>query len=115
MLAVLRVRGRTGIRPDAEKTAALMRLHRINHLVLVPEDDVHRGMLQVVKDYVTWGEIDRETLVMLLKYRAQLKGHRPLDREALSSLGYSSYEELADAILAGKKLTDLEHWCRCSG
>ncbi len=103
MLAVIRIRGTTGIRPAAAKTAELMRLNRINHMVLVEDNDVNRGMLQKVKDYVTWGEIDDATVEMILKYRAQLKGHNPLMEEELKDIsGYETFKDLASAINQGK-------------
>ena len=103
MLAVIRIRGTTGIRPAAAKTAELMRLNRINHMVLVEDNDVNRGMLQKVKDYVTWGEVDDATVEMILKYRAQLKGHNPLMEEELKDIsGYETFKDLASAINQGK-------------
>jgi LSU ribosomal protein L30P len=103
MLAVIRIRGTTGIRPQAAKTAELLRLNRINHLVFVEDNETTRGMLQTVKDYVTWGEVDEETIEMILKYRAQLKGHNPLSEEELKEIsGYQTFKELASAINTGK-------------
>ncbi len=103
MLAVIRIRGRTGIRPQAEKTVGLLRLHRINHMVIIPESETTKGMLQVAKDYVTWGEIDRETLIELLKTRALLSGRKKLTEEFIKeNLSMNGYEELADALLEGK-------------
>lgn len=103
MLAVIRIRGTTGIRPAAAKTAELMRLNRINHMVFVEDNEVNRGMLQRVKDYVTWGEVDDATVEMILRYRAQLKGHNPLMEEELKDIaGYETFKDLASAINRGK-------------
>lgn len=103
MLAVIRVRGSTGIRKEAEDTAALLRLHRINHMVLVRDDEQTLGMLRKIKDYVTWGEIDRDTLELLLRHRLLLKGRRKPDEQNLESLlGYKSFSDMADAIMSGK-------------
>ncbi len=103
MLAVIRIRGETGIRPQAAKTAALMRLHRINHMVLVEDNEINRGMLNVAKDYVTWGEVEDSTVELVLKHRSQLKGHQYLDEEELEGLtGYKNYKDLAKALQQGK-------------
>jgi large subunit ribosomal protein L30 len=103
MLAVIRIRGETGIRPQAAKTAALMRLHRVNHMVLVEDNEINRGMLNVAKDYVTWGEVEDSTIEMVLKHRSQLKGHQYLDEEELEGVtGYKSYKDLAQALQQGK-------------
>ena len=72
-------------------------------MVLVEDNDVNRGMLQKVKDYVTWGEVDDATVEMILKYRAQLKGHNPLMEEELKDIsGYETFKDLASAINQGK-------------
>ncbi|BAB59492.1 ribosomal protein large subunit L7 [Thermoplasma volcanium GSS1] len=103
MLAVIRIRGRTGIKQDIEDTAHLLRLNRINHLVLLQEDAVTKGMLQKVKDYVTWGEIDVDTLEVLLKNRCLFKGRRKLTEEELKDVtGFGSYRDLAKALVDGK-------------
>ncbi|MEM2977462.1 MAG: 50S ribosomal protein L30, partial [Thermoplasmata archaeon] len=56
---------------------------RQNHLSFVPEDSTHRGMLQKVKDFVTWGEIDEETAFRVLEARGRLEGKRPLASRSL--------------------------------
>ncbi|MET1129026.1 MAG: 50S ribosomal protein L30 [Thermoproteota archaeon] len=102
--AIIRIRGRVGVRPDVEHTLKLLRLHRKYHLVLYPSTlpGIH-GMLQKVKDWVTWGEIDRETLIELLRKRGRIAGNKPLTDEYLKEkLGVSSIEDLADRILEGK-------------
>jgi large subunit ribosomal protein L30 len=63
--AVIRVRGTVNIKPDIKKTMQLLRLTRANHCVLLEENEVYKGMLQIVKDYTTWGEINKETLTKL--------------------------------------------------
>lgn len=103
MLAVIRVRGRTGIREKAEKTLELLGTHRINHMVLMNESPQINGMLQEAKDYITWGEISRETLEKVLEHRAQMKGRKPLTEGIIKeSTGFSDFKSLAEAIMEGK-------------
>ncbi|MCL4345350.1 MAG: 50S ribosomal protein L30 [Candidatus Thermoplasmatota archaeon] len=103
MLAVIRIRGRTGMKPQADKTVGLLRLHRINHMVIIPESETTKGMLQIAKDYVTWGEIDKDTLVEVLKARALLSGRKKLTEEYIKeNLSMGGFDELADALLSGK-------------
>lgn len=111
MLAVIRIRGTTGIRPQAAKTAELLRLQRINHMVFIEDNPLFRGMLQMVKDYVTWGEVEDATLELVLKHRAQLKGHEYLDEDELKEIsGYSTYKDLAKALNKGKiKFKDIRN------
>ncbi len=103
MLAIVRIRGRTGIRPAAAKASSLMRLHRINHMVVMEESATLTGMLQSAKDYITWGEIDQDTLVELLKTRALLVGRKPLTEQYIKdTLSLDGFESLAKSIMEGK-------------
>ena len=65
--AVVRVRGSVNVNPKIKETMKLMRLNRVNHCVIVPENDTYTGMLNIIKDYVTWGEIDSDTTELLLQ------------------------------------------------
>lgn len=103
MLAVIRIRGETGIAPDAQKTTELLRLHKINHLVVIEDNEVNRGMMARVENYVTWGEIDKDTLVQLLTEKALFRGRRKLEEAGLKeATGYATYKSMADALMKGK-------------
>ncbi len=105
MYAVIRVRGRTGVRKDIRDTLSMLRLTRVNHCVLVPNTPAYMGMLKKVKDYVTWGEIDYDTLVKLIRYKGRLYGDKPItDEYVKDTLGYEGIEELARALLEEKLL-----------
>ncbi len=105
MFAVIRVRGRTGIRWDIEDTLKMLNLTRINHCVLIPDNPSYRGMLQKVKDYVTWGEINEEVAVKLIRKRGRLMGDKEITDEYIKeNLGYESVEEFAKALVSGKAL-----------
>lgn len=101
--AVIRVRGTVNVRHDIKKTLQMLRLHRVNHCVIVEENETFKGMLQKAKDYITWGELDKDTLVELIRKRGRLIGDRPVDDEYIkSSTPYKSVEEFAEAIIDGK-------------
>jgi large subunit ribosomal protein L30 len=101
--AVIRVRGTVNIKPDIKKTMQLLRLTRANHCVLLEENAVYKGMLQMVKDYTTWGEINKETLTKLLSMRGKLIGDKPLTEEYLKKAApYHSFEKLSEAIIENK-------------
>ena len=101
--AVVRVRGTVNVRHDIKKTLEMLRLNRVNHCVLVEENESYKGMLQKAKDYITWGEIEKDTLVELIRKRGRLIGDKPLDDDYVkSATSYKSIEELAEAIIEGK-------------
>ena len=102
LLAVIRLRGIVGVPQDVEDTLKMLRLHRRNHATLVEDTPPYRGMLQKASGYITYGEIDLETLTELLRRRGRLTGNKPLTDDYVRKLGYSSIEDLARALYEGK-------------
>jgi large subunit ribosomal protein L30 len=101
--AAIRVRGSVNVNPDIKKTMELLRLTRTNHCVLLEENAVYKGMLHMVKDYTTWGEISKETLTKLISSRGKLIGDKPVTAEYLkTATPYHSFEKLSEAILEDK-------------
>lgn len=99
LLAVVRVRGSININQDIKDTMAMLHLTRVNHCVLIPQTKDYFGMLQKIKDYTTWGEIDKETLVKLIKARGRIVGGEPItDKWLKTHTKYPSVKELADAL-----------------
>jgi len=101
--AIVRVRGQPDVNRDIEHTMQLLNLTRVNHCVIVPEDDITKGMLNKAKDYVTWGEVSQETMLAMLNARGRLPGNKELNEEYLQeSTEFSSLDELAAALAAGE-------------
>lgn len=103
MFAVIRIRGSVGVRKEIEDTLKMLRLKAVNNCVVVPETPDYKGMIEKVKDFVTWGEIDFETFVEMLRKRGRLEGDRKLTEENVKELGFNSIEEMAKIIFEGKK------------
>lgn len=100
---VIRVRGIHNINPKVKDTLKYLRLNRVNHAVVLPENATTKGMLQIAKDYVTWGEADVETLTEALQERGRLTGNRPLtDAYVKEHTDHASLADLAKAIIDGK-------------
>lgn len=105
LYAIIRLRGRVGISEEIEDTLRMLRLTRKYCCVIYPATKDIEGMLMKVKDWVTWGEIDFETLVELLKARGRVQGNKPLSNEYLKKvLGIESIELFAKEIMDGKIL-----------
>jgi large subunit ribosomal protein L30 len=81
-LAVIQIRGTVGTHPDVKKTLELLRLKRKHACVVVEDNEIYRGMLQKVKDYVTFGEIDEETFKEMLEKRANVVGKKEVKIDA---------------------------------
>ena len=95
---VVRIRGRVGVRGEVEDTLKMLRLYRKFHATIVDDRPSYMGMLQKVKDYVTWGEADEEVIALLLKRRGRVTGNKRLTDEYVKNLGFGSIDELAKAI-----------------
>ncbi|MEM5812113.1 MAG: 50S ribosomal protein L30 [Candidatus Aenigmatarchaeota archaeon] len=100
MLAVVRVRGCVNVRKEIADTLLMLRLDRVNHCVLVPKNSNFEGMLKKVQHYITWGEIERETLEKMIAKRGRFAGDRRITDQ-------NYVKELAELILSGKKLSEL--------
>ena len=97
--AVIRIRGRVGLRKDKIDTLKFLRLHRKNHVVIIDDRASYRGMLQTAKDYITWGEVGPETIALLLKKRGALKGGiRITDAFVKKYTPYENIDKFAEAI-----------------
>jgi len=109
MQAIIKLRGSVGIRPEIKHTLRLLRLHKVNHCVVVDENAYYEGMIKKVKDYVAWGEISEDMLEVLLKNRGRLEGDRRLTEEYLrENTPFGSIKELAHAMYEGEvKMKDL--------
>ncbi len=69
MFAIIRIRGHINVNKDIEHTMKLLNLTRSNHCVIYPETEKIKGMLHKARGYVTYGEINKETLTKLILKR----------------------------------------------
>jgi large subunit ribosomal protein L30 len=82
-IAVVRVRGQVHVRKEITHALRLLRLEKKNHCTVI-EDQTHtKGMLEMIKNYATWGPVDDPTLALLKK-----RGKGPLYRLNPPRKGY---------------------------
>lgn len=62
LLAVIRVRGRAGVRHDIKETLERLNLRKINNLSLIFGTKPNLGMIKKCSNFVTYGEISEEML-----------------------------------------------------
>lgn len=112
ILAIIRLRGRVDVDPDVETTLRLLRLYKKFHMTIYPSKlEGLEGMLRKTQHWITWGEIDLDTLTEVLIERGEIPGGKKLTDEYVKErLGYSSIKDLARAIYEEKiylhKLSD---------
>jgi len=109
MIAIIRLRGTVNVPKKVKDTLKMLRLEKPNSCVVVPENSFYKGMLKKVKDYVTYGVIDKDTLVELLKKRGRVVGDKPLTEEFLKNAKLGDFSKFADAVYTGKvKMKDVK-------
>jgi len=97
-LALIRVRGVRGLKPKTAKTLEYLRLTRPNHCVVVDDSKEIMGMVNIVKDYITFGPVDEDTIALLMKKRGT-RGSKNLTEVASEDEIKAAAKEMA----AGKK------------
>lgn len=99
-LAVVLVRGYNNATYKTKDTLRMLRLHNLNHCVIVDDRPSYMGMLQRVYNYVAYGEIDVDTLTELIRKRGRRSGNRRIDDEWMKqNTSYQSIREFAEAFL----------------
>ena len=103
MYVVVQVRGVVNTRKEIKDTLKMLRLHHINHCVLIPDTPAYMGMIRKVKDYVAYGEADPEILATILETRGRLTADEKLTNEYVKENSqYSDIKEFAKAICQGE-------------
>ncbi|NPA85287.1 MAG: 50S ribosomal protein L30 [Crenarchaeota archaeon] len=101
---IIRIKGEPDAHPDVRKTLENLRLLRRYAAVIYPADlPGLEGMLRKAQAWITWGEVNKDTLAKLLKERGRAPGDKRLTEEYIKEkFGVSSFEELAEKILSGE-------------
>ena len=97
-LAVIRVRGTSDVSREIEETLEMLGLNRNCHAALIDDRPSYLGMLRKARNYLTWGEISKQGIMLLLEKRARLIGNKKLTVEYAQETGYNSLGSLAEAI-----------------
>jgi large subunit ribosomal protein L30 len=98
LIAVVRIRGEIGINPDIRDCLNLMKLHRKHRLIITQNTSSMRGMINKVKDYCTFGEIDATTVEAILTKRAKLPGNKDLTEEYVKKTVKSDIKSFSKAL-----------------
>jgi len=102
-IAIVRIRGKAGVNRRIEETLCRMRLYNKYHCVIISNDKRNIGMFKRVKDYVTWGEIDKNTLTKLIAERGRLPGNKKLNESYIKEKAKTDVKEFSEMVYEGKK------------
>ena len=103
LIAVVRIRGKVGIRETIARTLKMLNLHKKNWCIVLANTPENMGMITKVKDYTTFGEIDNKTYSELLRQRGKVVGNKPLTEAHLKKAKIS----LADLASGKAKLKNI--------
>ncbi|MDE1726257.1 MAG: 50S ribosomal protein L30 [Thaumarchaeota archaeon] len=111
---VVRMKGTINVPHWANTTLDLLHLDKRFRATIVPERDNTKGMLNKIKHYVSWQEIDVTVAKELLEKKARKNGYRKITSEDIEKLGFKNTDDLAkslaDGAIALSKLTPLKPW-----
>jgi large subunit ribosomal protein L30 len=103
LIFAVRIRGSPGMNRKILDTLKMLRMHKVNHGVLLWGKSSFIGMLNKCKDYVAYGEIDEKTLIRLLRIRGRVEGNKPLTDEQVKNLTkYNDLKTFAKALFKGE-------------
>ncbi len=111
---VVRIKGQVNVPYWAKTTLVLLKLEKKFRATIIPAKDNTLGMLNKVKHYVSWKEVDASMAKELLDKKGRKSGYKKITEEDIKKIGYKDIEELAAALAEGKttmtKLKPLKPW-----
>lgn len=102
-IAIVRISGEHGLTKEIKTTFKLLNLHKKYTCVIVPNSPEVIGMLKRIKDYTTWGELNKETISMILEKRGRIHGNQPLTKEYVKEKTKLEFDQLIEEINSDKK------------
>lgn len=72
MIAIIRIKGLTGLNSEIAETLKRLRLRKKYSCVVLNETPENLGMIKKVKDYIAYGQISEEVFEKLVETRGQL-------------------------------------------
>jgi large subunit ribosomal protein L30 len=92
----------------------LLKLDKKYRATILPAKENTLGMLNKVKHYVSWIELDANLAKELIDKKARKDGYQKITTADLKELGFASTEALGSALAEGKatlsKLKPLKPW-----
>ncbi len=111
---VVRIKGQADCPYWATTTMTLLKLDKKYRATILPAKDNTLGMLNKVKHYVCWVELDASLATELIDKKARKEGYKRITATDLKELGFASTEALGSALAEGKatlsKLKPLKPW-----
>ena len=102
LMAVIRLRGTINVYFKVSETMDMLNVRKTNYMTVIPSTSSYLGMLSKSKDFLTWGEINQETLEHVIRKRGELEGRNKLtDKFVKENTPYPTIKALSNALLKG--------------
>ena len=107
-IAVIRIHGKSGLKKGIKSTLNMLRLYNKHNCAVIPNTDAYVGMIKKAKNYITWGEINEETLKLLLERRGKLARKQSLTEQYVNEKLKLNIADFSKQVFEFKKeLSDL--------
>ena len=83
MLIVIRISGAVNMPPEAKETLFRIRLRRKYSAVLIKPTNENQKILKKIRNYVAYGDINKETLKELIEKRGVSKDDKKVDSKKI--------------------------------
>ena len=102
-LAIIRLCGAVGVKKEIKDTFQLLRLYNKYTSIIVSSSPNNLGVIKKINDFVTWGEINKETLKLLLLKRGKITKKEKFSEDYLKEKTKLSLEEFSEQFINIKK------------
>ena len=111
---VVRIKGQVDVPHWAKTTLELLKLEKKYRATIIPAKENTLGMLNKVKHYVCWQEVDSAIAKELLDKKARVSGYKKITDVDLKKIGFNTIDEIATSLAEGKtsmtKLKPMKPW-----
>ena len=105
-IIAIRIRGIIRSSRSVRDTLKSLNLTKTNRAILIDNRQSYLGMLKSAQNFLTWGEVTKETMNKLIRERGRIAGNKKLTDEYAQKVGCTSLNELLDTIYN----CNLEYW-----
>ncbi len=102
-LAIIRMCGNVGVKKDIRDTFKFLRLYNKYTCIVVPSSQNYAGMVKKINDFVTWGEINKDTFKLLLSKRGKITKKEKFSENYLKEKVKLSLEDFSEQFINSKK------------
>ncbi|UCD04272.1 MAG: 50S ribosomal protein L30 [Candidatus Woesearchaeota archaeon] len=102
-IAIIRVRGEVNVSQEIKDTLKMLRLFRKNYCTIISNTPHYLGMINKIRDYVTFGEISADSFSELLEKRGHISKKQKLTDKYVKEKTKKSIKDFSKDFIAFKK------------